>query len=379
MSVELTDAAAAPAQTSLEKQTQALSSKEARELARSREPTCYCLTAKADRSLTSTLTKPEGLRCMLDPKSMFMQRWDNFIMMLLLFVAFVTPFEVAFLPTKPDALFVINRIVDTGFIVDMCFQFFLPYFDSSELVYVWNRDLIALNYCMGWFPIDVVSVLPYDFFGGDPFLQIDMPEVDDEASGSLRTLRLVRLLRLIKLVRVAKSARIFTVLQTRYEMTFISISLIKLGVLCLVLLHWFSCLWGMMPGFVEGINWITAGDMQLAGLGDLYAGAFEYSLQAMVNGYGDFTPHSSSERTLTLILMIIGSALYGYAIGEICDKTANLNPAQAEFQQNMDLLNKMMIEIKVSAISAFSLAPHFLLPFSEPLLFITPPSVQFLS
>ena len=192
MSVELTDAAAAPAQTSLEKQTQALSSKEARELARSREPTCYCLTAKADRSLTSTLTKPEGLRCMLDPKSMFMQRWDNFIMMLLLFVAFVTPFEVAFLPTKPDALFVINRIVDTGFIVDMCFQFFLPYFDSSELVYVWNRDLIALNYCMGWFPIDVVSVLPYDFFGGDPFLQIDMPEVDDEASGSLRTLRLAQ-------------------------------------------------------------------------------------------------------------------------------------------------------------------------------------------
>ena len=175
-----------------------------------------------------------------------------------------------------------------------------------------------------------------------------MPEVDTESSGNLRTLRLVRLLRLIKLVRVVKSARIFTVLQTRYEMTFISISLIKLAVMCLVLLHWFSCLWGMVPGFIEGINWITGGDMQLAGLGDLYAGAFEYSLQAMVNGYGDFTPHNSSERTLTLILMIVGSALYGYAIGEICDKTANLNPAQAEYQQNMDLLNTMMNEIKVS-------------------------------
>ena len=89
--------------------------------------------------------------------------------------------------------------------------------------------------------------------------------------------------------------------------------------------------------------------MELAALSDLYAGAFEYSLQAMVNGYGDFTPHSSGERLLTLILMIIGSALYGYAIGEICDKTANLNPAQAEYQQNMDLLNKFMHEIKVSS------------------------------
>ena len=64
-----------------------------------------------------------------------------------------------------------------------------------------------------------------------PFLNIDL---------DLALLRLVRLLRLIKLVRVVKSARIFTVLQTRYEMTFISISLIKLAVMCLVLLHWFS-------------------------------------------------------------------------------------------------------------------------------------------
>ena len=54
-----------------------------------------------------------------------------------------------------------------------------------------------------------------------------------------------------------------------------------------------------------------------------------------VNGYGDFVPHSTGERSLTLLLMIIGSALYGYAIGEICDKTGNLNPAQQEYQQNM--------------------------------------------
>ena len=65
--------------SSLEKQRQAHSSKEAQELTRAQEPTCFCLTAKADRSLTSTLSKPDTLRCMLDPKSLFMQRWDNFI------------------------------------------------------------------------------------------------------------------------------------------------------------------------------------------------------------------------------------------------------------------------------------------------------------
>ena len=91
------------------------------------------------------------------------------------------------------------------------------------------------------------------------------------------------MLRLIKLARVFKSAKIFTVLQVRYEITFIGISLIKLGVLCIVLLHWFACLWGLAAGFEAGTNnWILGGGMRLADLGDLYAGAFEYSLQAMV-------------------------------------------------------------------------------------------------
>ena len=314
------------------------------EYLKSKEPTCYCLTSKAERSITSTLNRPDAMRCMLDPQSWFMLKWVNLITILLLFVAFVTPFEVAFLTTKPDLLFVINRFVDVGFIVDMIFQFFLPYYDADDLVYVWNRDLIALNYAKLWFPLDLISVLPYDFFGGNPFATIEVIEGDVDAAGQLKVLRLVRLLRLIKLARVFKSAKIFTVLQVRYEMTFIGISLIKLGVLCIVLLHWFACLWGLAAGFEAGtINWITGGGLHVAGLGDLYAGAFEYSLQAMVNGYGDFVPHSTGERGLTLLLMIIGSALYGYAIGEICDKTGNLNPAQQEYQQNMDLLNQMMV------------------------------------
>ena len=154
-------------------------------------PTCYCMTAKADRSLTSTLSKPDSIKYMLDPSHWIMQKWVNLITVLLLFVAFVTPFEVAFLETKPDLLFVINRLVDVGFILDMVSQFFLPYYDSDDLVYVWNRDLIALNYAKLWFPLDLVSVLPYDFFGGDPFVNIEVVEGDTSAAGQLKVLRLV--------------------------------------------------------------------------------------------------------------------------------------------------------------------------------------------
>ena len=205
-SVEMTSSAGGgeEADAGAVRRMETLSKQERDELERRRRPTCFCLTSLADRSLTSTKTKPEAMKWMLDPSSEFIIKWDKLMVVLLLFVSFVTPFEVAFLPTKPDALFVINRIVDLGFIIDMVFQFFLPYFDADDLVFVWNRDLIALNYATGWFPIDIVSVLPYDFFGGDPFNVPEVAEGDTEGSNSLKVFRMVRLLKLMRLARLQR-------------------------------------------------------------------------------------------------------------------------------------------------------------------------------
>ena len=46
-----------------------------------------------------------------------MQRWDLLTLLCLLFTALVTPVEVAFLTTKLNALFIINRVVDAVFVV----------------------------------------------------------------------------------------------------------------------------------------------------------------------------------------------------------------------------------------------------------------------
>ena len=54
----------------------------------------------------------------IDPSGTFMKRWDLLMLILLMFTATVTPFEVAFLkPNLGDGLFIINRMVDFGFIL----------------------------------------------------------------------------------------------------------------------------------------------------------------------------------------------------------------------------------------------------------------------
>ena len=66
----------------------------------------------------------------IHPEHRFMGLWDFFNIIALLFTATVTPFEVALLPASEnaaEALFIINRLVDGVFFVDMILQFFVMY------------------------------------------------------------------------------------------------------------------------------------------------------------------------------------------------------------------------------------------------------------
>jgi hypothetical protein len=64
---------------------------------------------------------------LIDPESEIMSAWDTFIVVLLVFTAFGTPYEVAFLKSKVDFLFFFNRGIDLCFLIDMFLNFLLPY------------------------------------------------------------------------------------------------------------------------------------------------------------------------------------------------------------------------------------------------------------
>jgi hypothetical protein len=92
--------------------------------------------------LVKILELKEKQKGMVDPQGPFMAKWDLVMMVLLLFTALVTPFEVSFLETNLDGMFVINRLVDVGFICDMLVNFRLA-FDDEEGVKIYSRRRIA--------------------------------------------------------------------------------------------------------------------------------------------------------------------------------------------------------------------------------------------
>ena len=100
---------------------------------------------------------------LIDPRtSQNMAKWDIITAIALAFTALFTPYEIAYLGAPKDwteRLFLINRLVDLIFLIDMCLQFFLmvPVSDRYGDRWISDRRTLVCNYLKGWFPMDLFS------------------------------------------------------------------------------------------------------------------------------------------------------------------------------------------------------------------------------
>ena len=118
----------------------------------------------------------------------FTRNWQMIVMLLLLYTAIITPYELAYLDPRPDwILFWVNRLVDVLFIIDIFINFnTCTQLSSGEVAR--TRRTIRPAYLRSWFPIDLVSTIPYDLL------------VQDSSSSSSSVMPFLRTLKLLKLV-----------------------------------------------------------------------------------------------------------------------------------------------------------------------------------
>eukprot|EP00854_Cymbomonas_tetramitiformis_P019221 gene19221-22978_t len=96
------------------------------------------------------------------PNNRFLEGWDLVMVFLLAYTGVVSPVDAAFLPTRFDAIFFINRLLDLSFFIDLILQFNIAYVAENGVGLVKNRRKIAFRYLCGWFCFDLFSVCPFD-------------------------------------------------------------------------------------------------------------------------------------------------------------------------------------------------------------------------
>lgn len=67
------------------------------------------------------------------------------LVVLVIYSAWICPFEFAFLSYKQDTLFVIDNIVNGFFAIDIFLTFFVAYLDSRSYLLVDNPKQIAMR------------------------------------------------------------------------------------------------------------------------------------------------------------------------------------------------------------------------------------------
>jgi len=299
-----------------------------------------------------------------DPDSEFFRNWDIFTTVLLIFTAVVTPFEVAFLDTDlsiPSSLFlfILNRMVDLGFVVDIVFTFFLPYQDEHGH-YVKDLGKIANNYMRGWFPIDIASILPFD----------SVTAASNSTSGplaKLKSIRIIRLLRLMKLLRVLRGMRIFSRIESRIEINYNVLKLQQFVVGLIWVTHILACTFMMLHDLQwdmkkctgdedQPCTWLmqyelssytgtgSAGGIQDSPTGVLYMICLYWAL-GEITGNGDLPgPTNTAERMYLLCINITAVFINAMIIGGVVAIIEAFNTRKQEFYDSMDNLNTFLRE-----------------------------------
>ena len=280
------------------------------------------------------------------PESKLMQKWDMVTINALLFTAVVTPYEVACLETELNVLFFINRMVDCIFIVDMGLSFCVAFRAPKKDGGAWVKDMkkIRWNYLKGWFPIDLLSILPFDILA--------LPSVGALSGGLsiLKIIRIIRLMRLLKLFRVLKASRIYKRWEARISIPYSYIELIRFTILLIVMGHWMACAWAIIAELEADFEktWLGAlADGYYHGNVPLpyqkYAAALYWSITTITSvGYGDITPTNAHEMQICTVFLLFGSILWAYIIGNACGIVSTLDVETIQHHQTMDQLNFFM-------------------------------------
>ena len=157
-------------------------------------------TSMGDASHVDVFTDTgESVRCLLYPSSLIKRSWSLFLVVLLLYVATVMPFTMAFIDTDAGAWFYFNLCLDAAFLADVVINMFSAYYDEDNRL-VTNHRKIMLTYLRGWFLVDLIASFPFNLIEN----QIDSGTNSGNYNNILRLLRLPRLYRLLKIARLIK-------------------------------------------------------------------------------------------------------------------------------------------------------------------------------
>ncbi|KAG8368796.1 hypothetical protein BUALT_Bualt15G0084000 [Buddleja alternifolia] len=255
--------------------------------------------------------------------------WETVMVVLVAYSAWVCPYEIAFLGSKPSTpLYIADNIVDIFFAVDIVLTFFVAYIDPTTQLLVRDSRKIAKRYLSTWFLMDVASTIPFEtivfVFSGK-----------HHSSVSYSVLGMLRFWRL----RRVKS--FFTRIEKDIRFSYFWVRCARLLFVTLLQVHCAACLAYLLAELYpnEGNTWIGSAipNFKETSLLIRYISALYWSITTMTTvGYGDIHAVNALEMVFIIVYMFFNLGLTAYIIGNMTNLVVEGTRRTMEFRNSIE-------------------------------------------
>lgn len=232
--------------------------------------------------------------------------WETFLVVLVIYTAWVSPFEFGFLRKPQGPLSITDNVVNGFFAVDIIITFFVAYLDKATYLLVDDPKKIAWKYASSWLALDIISTIP--------------SELAQKISPSpLRSYGLFNMLRLWRLRRVSA---LFSRLEKDKNYNYFGVRCGKLICVTLFAVHCAGCFYYYLAARYRDPKktWIgaTMEDFLHQSLWIRYVTSIYWSITTLTTvGYGDLHPVNTREMIFDIFFMLFNLGLTAYLIGNM--------------------------------------------------------------